>query len=68
MATRELATVTVSGAGQVLRTATRPGLSPAAEVRAAAVAAATVGADPRRAVLDAQLAILDRLLAQARGA
>lgn len=43
-----------------------PQASPAREVELAAEAALGAGLDPRRAALDAQLAIVDRLLAQAR--
>lgn len=58
---RELATVH----GDVV--VVRPGLQAGQEVRAAAVAALGAGLDPARAALDAQLAILDRALAQLRG-
>lgn len=64
---RELATVTVGGAGAVVRTVVRPGMSVAREVVVAAAAAASIGLSPGLAAADAQIAVLDRLLAQLRG-
>jgi hypothetical protein len=63
---REIASTTVTGSGEVT-TSTRPGLSVAKEVNAAALSAILAGVDPRRAGLDAQVMVLDRLLSQVRG-